>query len=172
MNLKVISVCRHFIVFVLLWKISYQAILWCAFTYRLAWALIALCNGTSVPIKLHIIYLKVHDMVPFIFFEKDFLACLVKISLRTSSMSSEKQYGVHRLWNIGQKWPCQWIKETLSTRKWLNLSPPLDVCTWCHMGSFYSSRLLTRTMFYRVAQTRKAPRPQLCPRVTNINLTV
>lgn len=116
MNLKVISVDRLFIVFVLQWKISYQAILWCAFTFKLARALIALFNGTYLPIKLHIFrYILISFLWYTLFsFKIDFLAYLhvVKFSLRTSSISSEKGYIVHRLWNIGQKLPCQW-EETL-----------------------------------------------------------
>lgn len=111
MNLKVISVDRLFIVFVLQWKISYQAILWCAFTFKLARALIALFNGTYLPIKLHIFrYILISFLWYTLFsFKIDFLAYLhvVKFSLRTSSISSEKGYIVHRLWNIGQKLPCQ-----------------------------------------------------------------
>lgn len=165
-----ISIGRHFIEFVLLWKFFYQTILWCTFIYNLVWPRIALFNGTSVPIELLITHLKEHYMVHLIFFEKDFQANLlvVKITLITSSTSSEKKwYVVHRT-----EMALSMNRRNSSTRKWLNLSPPLDVCSWCHMGSFYSSRLLTGTMFYRVAQTRKAPHPQLCPRVTNTNLTV
>lgn len=94
-----ISIGRHFIVFVLLWKFFYQAILWCTFMYNLVWARIALFNGTSVPIELHITHLKVHYVVHLIFDEKDFQAnlLLVKITLKTSSTSSEKKwYVVHR----------------------------------------------------------------------------
>lgn len=106
-----ISIGRHFIEFVLLWKFFYQTILWCTFIYNLVWPRIALFNGTSVPIELLITHLKEHYMVHLIFFEKDFQANLlvVKITLRTSSTSSEK----NDMLCIGQKLPCQWIEETL-----------------------------------------------------------